>query len=331
MGIPTSVLRAAGMAATVASLGACGYVSSQLPIVPTAPTVVPDRGSSWMSPDAAKVKRLLYISDAQSYDVYLYSLPNLELKGRLTGFNRPEGECSDAAGDVWITDTQAREILRYRHGGRKIQATLFDPLGFPVGCAIDRKTGDLAVTDLFNTSGPGGVLIYRNASGTPRAYTNPGQYYYYFASYDDTSDLYASGKSATGRYGLSMLAPRGRSMVSVLIKGPRIFVPGTVQWTGSSLLLGDQRCGFKKTSCLYEAVVSKRSVRIIRRVPLNGSCDVVQVAFEKGRFAGGDDWRCGPGHSSADIWAYPRGGAPVRVRNDIQVPIGATISNRPNL
>ncbi len=329
MGIPTSVLRAAGTAATIASLSACGHVSPQLPIAPVAPTVVLDRDSSWMSPDAAQVKTLLYVSDAQSYDVYIYSFPDLELKGKLTGFDRPEGECSDAGGDVWITDTQSREIVRFRHGGRKVEATLHDPIGFPVGCAIDRKSGDLAVTNLFGLSGGGSVMIYKKAAGTPRLYVNPGQYYYYFAGYDDKGDLYASGKSQTNRYRLSMLASRGRSMVSVSIKGPRIFDPGTVQWTGSTLLLGDQRCQRKKTSCLYEAVVSRRSVRITRRVPLSGSCDVAQVAFENGRFAGGDDWHCGPGHSSTDVWAYPRGGSPVRARTDIQVPIGATISNLP--
>jgi hypothetical protein len=60
-GIPRSVLRAAGMAATIASLSAYGYVSPQLPIAPPAPTVVLDRSSSWMSQDAAKVKSLLYV------------------------------------------------------------------------------------------------------------------------------------------------------------------------------------------------------------------------------------------------------------------------------
>jgi hypothetical protein len=60
-GIPRSFLRAAGMAATIASLSACGYVSPQFPIAPTAPTVLSDRSSSWMCPDAVKVKSLLYV------------------------------------------------------------------------------------------------------------------------------------------------------------------------------------------------------------------------------------------------------------------------------
>jgi hypothetical protein len=327
MGILISVARAAGTAATIASLSGCGYVSPPLPVAPTLPAALSDRGLSWMSPDAVRVKSLLYVSDSRSYDVYVYSFPDLKLKGKLTGFDRPEGECSDARGDVWITDTQTKEIVRYRHGGRTIEATLRDPLGYPVGCAIDPKTGDLAVTDLFTFSGSGDVLIYKKATGTPRPYTNPAQYYYYFASYDDKGDLYASGMSQTDTYRLSVLAPRGRSMVSLPIKGPRIFVPGTVQWIGSSLLLGDQRCRRAKTSCLYEAAVLSKSARITRRVPLTGSCDVAQVAFSKGRFAGGDDWRCGPGHSSTDVWPYPRGGAPVRARSDIQAPVGATISN----
>jgi hypothetical protein len=321
--------RAACLAAAIASLAACGYASSQPPL---ASVNASDRTTSWMTPAAAAAKSLLYVSDAQAFDVYVYTFPDLKRAGILKGFDRPEGECSDAKGDVWITDDRDEQILRYHHGGSKAVAVLTDPLGYPVGCAIDPRTGDLAVTNLFGFSGNGGVLIYKNATGTPRPYTNPAQYFYYLDGYDDKGNLYVSGKTSNFSYTLSVL-PRGKhSMSTVSVSGAKIFVPGTVRWTGSSLLLGDQRCRHEKTSCLYEAVVSGTRARITRRIPLTGSCDVAQVAFEKGQMAAGDSWRCGgAGRASVDLWAYPRGGRPINAVTGIHAPIGATISDRPDL
>jgi hypothetical protein len=325
MRILSRVFQAALAASTVASLAACGYGSWPPPLASAGAS---ERAASRMSPAAAAAKSLLYVSDAQSFDVYVYTFPDLKLAQRLTGFRRPQGECSDAKGDVWITDDQNEQILRYHHGGTRAVAVLSDPLGYPAGCAIDPHSGDLAVTNLFDFSGGGGVLIYKKAAGTPRPYTNPNQYYYYLDGYDGKGNLYVSGKTSKNVYALSVLARGKDSMSTVSVSGPKIFVPGTVQWTGSSLLLGDQHCDHTKTSCLYEATVSGTRARITRKVPLTGSCDVAQVAFEKGRIAGGDYWRCGPGgHNSTDVWAYPRGGRPIKAATGIQAPVGAAISD----
>ncbi|MGB8907824.1 MAG: hypothetical protein WCC84_03655 [Candidatus Cybelea sp.] len=52
-----------------------------------------DHRTSWMAPDARR-KDLLYISD-ETGDVYVFSYPRGELKGTLTGFADPQGECVD--------------------------------------------------------------------------------------------------------------------------------------------------------------------------------------------------------------------------------------------
>ena len=112
--------------------------------------------ASWMSPAAASAKSLLYVSDAGTFEVYAYAFPSLALTGTLTGFNRPQGECSDRAGNVWITNTNSLNLLEYAHGGTNAIADLADPTGYPVGCAVNPATGDLAVTNLFDLSGGGG-------------------------------------------------------------------------------------------------------------------------------------------------------------------------------
>jgi hypothetical protein len=322
------VSQAALVASAVAALAACSYGATQPPLASVGAS---DRAASPMAP-AAAAKSLLYVSDAQSFDVYVYTFPDLKLAQRLTGFRRPQGECSDAKGDVWITDNQNEQILRYHHGGTRAVTVLSDPLGYPAGCAIDPHSGDLAVTNLFDFSGGGGVLIYKKAAGTPQPYTNPSQYYYYLDGYDDKGNLYVSGKTSKNVYALSVLARGKDSMSTVSVSGAKIFVPGTVQWTGSSLLLGDQHCDHTKGSCLYEATVSGTRAHITHKVPLTGSCDVAQVAFENGRLAGGDYWRCGPGgRDSTDVWTYPRGGRPIKAVTGIHAPVGAAISDRPGL
>jgi hypothetical protein len=136
----------------------------------------PDRGRSWMAPDTKK-RDLLYVSDSFPYgsnDVYVYSYPKGKLKGTLTGFNEPSGQCVDKAGDVFIANFGASQILEYAHGGTSPIKTLSDPDYYPLGCSVDPTTGNLAVTNRLSTSFTAGdVAIYADASGTPTSYTAP--------------------------------------------------------------------------------------------------------------------------------------------------------------
>jgi hypothetical protein len=134
-----------------------------------------DHHKSWLSPTlkSAAAVRELWVSDFGTYDVYIYALPHMALKGTLTGFNGPQGMCSDNLGHVWITNTYSFQVLEYAHNGSLVN-TLSDPNGWPVSCAWDRKTGNLAVTNIVDFSGghsgsqvQGTVEIYPGATGTP--------------------------------------------------------------------------------------------------------------------------------------------------------------------
>ena len=70
--------------------------------------------------------------------MYVYSYPGGVLKQTLLGFTDPGGECVDANGDVFITNTGGSDILEYAHGARNPSATLKDAGEFPIGCAVDR-------------------------------------------------------------------------------------------------------------------------------------------------------------------------------------------------
>ncbi len=279
-----------------------------------------------MSAAAKTSPELLYVSDLGTFDVDVYRFPSLARAGKLTGFDEPQGECTDAEGNVWIANTRVSQMLAFAHGGTSPIATLNDPLGYPSGCAVDPTSGDLAVTNLYGFSGAGSVLVYKHARGTPTSYANPNQFYYYFGGYDRKGDLYVSGSTSKKAFLLSVL-PHGRSSMStVAIAGGKIYFPGTVAWIGSTLVLGDQRCNDRASSCFYELSVSGMSARITGTTSLKGACDVAQAYVGASRLAGGDYDYCKDGRGCTDVWPFPAGGSPkIRVSGP-RMPVGAALS-----
>ncbi|MGB6601797.1 MAG: hypothetical protein WBE77_12025 [Candidatus Cybelea sp.] len=285
----------------------------------------PDRGASWMAP-AAKSSALLYVSDLGTFNVKVYAFPSLQPVGKLTGFNEPQGECGDAKGNVWITSTGNETIYKYAHGATQPSKLLSDPLGFPIGCAVDPASGDLAVANFADFSGGGSVLVYKDARGSPAAYSNPHGIASYFAAYDGKGDLYVSGLTKkTRKYLLSVLPHDRTAMSSVAISGGTLYFPGTVAWHDSRLVLGDQKCRQKASSCFYELHVSGTTAKIAGTTRLTGACDVAQAWVGKAQTAGGDYRYCG-GPSSADIWRFSAGGDPTAKVGGLQIPVGAVVS-----
>jgi hypothetical protein len=291
---------------------------------PSAFYVHPDRSASWVLP-AAKTQMLLYISDVGTNDVYIFTFPQLKLSGTLKGFSEPQGECADSKGNVWIANTAKKTIVEYAHAGTKQIKSVSDPGGYPLSCATD-SAGDLAVTNIYDISGPGAVLVYKGAGGKPKMYSNPSQYYYYFDGYDPKGNLYVSGRDSSGNYILSVLPTGSGTMSTVGLSGGTIYFPGAVQWVGKSLALGDQTCGNATVSCLYEAHVSGSAATITATTPLTGTCDVIQTAVLGSALAGGDFDYCNSSSSSVDTWAYPKGGNQTKSTGGVQVPVGSAIS-----
>jgi len=321
-----------------AALGACSSGAStpsssiqpQTFIVRSGASIAPhpDRRASWISPDASSSQDLLYVSDIGDYDVNVYSFPSLKLLGRLTGFDQPQGECSDAKGNVWITNTLQLDIVEYAHGGKAPIAALADPVGYPIGCAIDPTTGNLAVTNQYDSSGSGSVIVYKDAGGTPTPYGNSNLHTYFLAGYDSSGDLYVDGTNAKDAYVLAVLPHKSSSLSLVALKGGTIYYPGTVAFVGSTLVLGDQACKDTTSSCLYQASVKGYSATITGTIPLDDSCDVVQAWVSATQIAAGDytGVRCSSKKSSVQLWSYPAGGSPVASAGGVSIPVGTTLS-----
>jgi hypothetical protein len=158
----------------------------------------PDRGRSWMKA-AAKTSALLYVSDAETYDVYAYSWPQMQLVGTLTGFNGPSGECVDKAGDLWVVNTYASQAIEYAHGGTTPIATLNVTGEYPYSCAVNNATGDLAVGNIESTTGgAGSVTVFAGATGSGTNYAEKNAYVSFVAYQKDA--LYVDGSSGSGSF-----------------------------------------------------------------------------------------------------------------------------------
>ncbi|MGC9993550.1 MAG: SMP-30/gluconolactonase/LRE family protein [Candidatus Cybelea sp.] len=323
----------------LAMLAGCG--GSQPPI--GAPGAMPqttaiathvDRGTSWMLPGAQDTKKLLYVSDSATDDVYVYDYPKGMAVGKLTGFDYPDGQCVDASGDVYITNFEGGNVVEYAHGGTEPIKTLTTN-GNAVGCSVS-PSGDLAVTNFSTKKGPGNVLIFKSGSGEPTAYSDPSDCYYLWpAGYDDNGNLFAEGEYTS--VGVCWL-PAGGTSMSAIGFGQQISFPGSVMWTGKSLALTDQNYGNYQTG-LYIATLSGSSLHLVGKVGFSDTCngvyaDVAQP-FLVGRHntpvnktaatvvIGGNLW-CS---NVVDFWSFLQGGNPHSTLTGApQAPDGQSVS-----
>lgn len=224
----------------------------------------------WMRA-GAKASDLLYVTNEETVDVY--SFPQGQLEGQLTGFSYSLGECTDKKGDVYITDYDANSVVEYAHGGTKPLRTLSPGMG-PVACAVYPAGGDLAVTDAGNTSGEGAELaVYRKAKGSPKNYTYGAILNYAYCAYDDAGDLFTDGTPARGygyNFELAELPRGGASLQAVDIQGGISWEAG-LQWRGHYLAVMqpvDPR--------IWRYAISDGYGKTLGSTPLTDAYDVVQ-------------------------------------------------------
>jgi sugar lactone lactonase YvrE len=276
---------------------------------------------SWMGPTAAS-HDLLYVADSYNSVVDVYSYPAGKQVGTLTGFNLPQGECSDASGNVYITNTNTAQILEYAHAGTQPIAELSDPYQNPVGCAVDPTTGNLAVTNLTANGygGPGSVAIYKHARGNPSLYFDNDIYYMFFCGYDDAGNLFVDGQHFGPKgFQLAELPSDAHSNVLRNIAMPVVVdYPGGVQWDGKDVAVGDQ-----EADVIYRVHVTGLTASIVGTTPLNGGLDIVQF-WKQGQII------LGPDADGGDVgfWKYPAGGTEIKSITGLGGPEGATVSLR---
>lgn len=273
-----------------------------------APVVHLNRSSSWIEPDVKK-QELLYASDIDSgtVDIYNYNDPK-KIVGQLTGFNFPYGECSDKAGHVFVADFGGEDIVEYKHGGTRPMQTLSDSGQYPIGCAVDPTTGNLAVSNFDR-----GIAVYQNASGTPKTYTNSNFTYYWPPGYDSTGNIYVEGQNAAGSFVFAEL-PAGDDIFLNISLDFTMFFPGGVMYDGSYMALTDQEYGDYPLTGIDEVNiegtegVGVRGIELVDNCSPSGYTQIAQPWIQDGLVVGGN-LDC---PSRFDYWNYTNGGYPVK-------------------
>jgi hypothetical protein len=232
--------------------------------------VHPDRGRSWMSPEAKSgQKKTYYVSDWATDDVFVYTYPSGKLIGKLTGFSQPYGQCADADADVWIANFGGSDIVEYAHGGTKPIATL-QTNGAPIGCAVS-PSGDLAVANYTTTSGTGNILVFKDASGSPATYSNPSCSNLWPPGYDNHGNLYVEGE-ATSTPAVCELPANG-STLNTIAFNQSIISPGSTMWDGQYIALTDQEYGAMKITAIYQASNISSGLKLVGTTQLNDKCN----------------------------------------------------------
>ncbi len=292
------------------------------------------------SPALAAAPRHLFVSDPQASILAIFSLPDLVLKKTLTGLNQPHGLCSDGNGNVWVMNRGTQLLFKYTHSGTLV-VTLSDPSGFPFACSVDPGSGNLAVANIINLSGPGETHVYpHGGGGLPPTNDYLPMKKVLGEAYDTHMNLFIDGQTTSGAFVLAKLPPGAISIIGITITGGTIHLPGMLHWDKQKhdLAVGDRRCNVPTTTCVYHVRVSGTTGTITGKTTFkayNGHmiCDMAQGTIYDSAgvtyLAGGDDESsCGYAATSVNVWSYPAGGLPRNSNHSIPFtkPFGTATS-----
>jgi hypothetical protein len=258
-----------------------------------------DRGKSWMLPEASGGD-LLYATGCWG-GTCVVSYPGGKLVASLNvGGYTGAGVCTDSSGNVFIGNDTT--VVEYAHGRKNPIRALNLPGSAAHGCAVDPKTGDLAV--VFNGASTN-IAIFKNASGNATTYS--AQLNAQYCGYDDEGNLFVDGLDGQA-LALAEL-PQGASAFTDLTVSNLGF-PGQVQWDGQNITV---------------QTINKRNIKIYRLV-VSGSSATVSgtTSFDINRWSGAS-WISGStvfipflnvGHNvrpnRIGVWKYPQGGKALR-------------------
>ncbi len=298
----------------------------------------PDHRSSWMSPDAKRIKKLLYVSDWSTNDVYVYDYDKGTLEGQLSGVNDPYGQCVDKKGNVWVVAFGGSSVSEFAHGGTQVMKTLTTDYQ-PMGCSVDPTTGNLAVAASES------VDVFVHARGKAHVYQNHVCFPFWAPGYDASGNLYAeallygSAKPLSGYSDpLACELPHGgKSLRGVHLSGFGIYYPASVMWDGKHLTLTDQDYMDNHETVIYRVSEdSSGNLTSIGKTMLTDSCDgndvEVPQPFIFGKVIVGGNLRCSYYGSKPrfDYWTYPAGGNPTRsLQSPPEKPVGQSVSVAP--
>ncbi len=334
----TALMQYAGAMAALAILSACGGASAVAPSTTSLNVTYIGRTLSvngrpvtaarlsalptyaTILPNAKKSKDYEYvINDYGSY-ASIFDYP--KSTKQIGTINDVGGQgCTDAFYGygkkiIWIVAGQT-QIEEFQVPSKSLK-TLSVNYSFPSSCAMD-SSGDLAVGILYASGAGGGdVVIFKNASGSGKAYSTPLDEEF-FDGYDPQGDLFADGFTGDrSNFALVGLLKGSTKFVTIKTSNSPTF-PGSVQWDGTYLTVFDQLA-----NDIYQYTVSGTTATLKGTVSLSGAGDCAQTWIVKGLVYCGD-----AGNDGGEIYKYPAGGSPIAVfSGNFDVPLGMTAAKK---
>ncbi|MGC1381730.1 MAG: hypothetical protein WA814_11990 [Candidatus Baltobacteraceae bacterium] len=280
---------------------------------------------------------LLYVANTGQGVVNVYRYWQRDLVGILTDATEPRGECVDASGDVYVADYRGEKIVEYAHGGKKKMRLLDDSPYEPEGCAVNVRTGDLAVANYDKyPSGRGNLAVYRHASGKPLYFSSP-LYRYQACAYDSKGNLLTTdGEYDSSGYGsdFAWLAKNGVKLVPITVRGGSSRYGNfngvvDIVWDGKYFVLSASYYGENLT----RVRVQDGRGKAIGTTYVNGENGYLgDFAFYSSTPGGQatqvvasfSDYRS---DSEVGYWKYPAGGSPIAtITEGLDYPYGVAVS-----
>jgi hypothetical protein len=276
------------------------------------------RHTSWMLPEAQN-EDLLYVTTSGHGSfgdggyVSVFAYPKGTLVGTLTAFSSPNGACVDKAGNIFLPDTNDREIFEYAHGGSESIGTLADGQQ-PYGCSIDPIAGSLAVANA-----DGSVSIYRNSKGIPKTYHDPILIDAYYCAYDSDGNLFVDGfnyYNSSHNFQLVEL-PHGKSSFRNITLDETLVTPTGVQWDGKYVVVGD---GYPEHHAVYRVEVSGTEGVVKQEISLTNA-DPEGFWIDGRRLINPDYFT-----DQVQYFKYPAAGSATKVITSVEYASAAAVS-----
>jgi hypothetical protein len=266
---------------------------------------------------------LIYASDYGTNALDFYSYRTGKPEGQITsGVSGPQGLCSDANGNVFLTNTNDTNVLEFKHGGTSSIKTLSTSGEYPSACAVSSKR-TLAVAAICNSEscGEGALMLFANEMGSPTTVSCPNIYRYYSDAYDNKDNLFVTGEDASFNFAFCEV-PRGSSSGIAITFGTSPAFPGGVAWDGRYIALLDQT---NDTIGRYAISGSKATLKgTVTLSGTEGDLANFVMANKKTLLAASS--------TGYAFWHYPKGGNPYKTQAETLVePIGLAISPLPKL
>lgn len=284
-----------------------------------------DRTRSWMSPQAA-AQDLLYVTN-EGRAVRVYSYPRGERVGTLRGFQQAQGECSDLAGNVFITDYASDKITEYAHAGVvPIRTLLEPPQSGPYGCSVDALRGTLCVANMQGES----VSVYVRPKKKPRVYSMMGLVAgVATCAYDERGDMLVAGSNPSDDMSTFAYLPSGSSQFVTVQPGGASYLwfgVVSVQWDGKYWEIA-------RDAAVRYAIGSNGQATYVGATDLPGVFSEAQawiVRFPNRRWSRGTQIVAANEEvrGSVNYWTYP-GGKPIHSIDGIDGPFSVTVSLAP--